>query len=154
MNERINDIPLSRKTYTFTLQNRCTLHEHQHHDDHDDDNISQSGVNTTSITIPIPIPIPLIISYKDTYIIRTTRSADNNNKYDYTGLRAWQGAFLLCAYISYDYQKFLDNASIHHDHHINGTVTIIELGAGVGICGLLLASLNQYTHNNSNNNSS
>lgn len=72
--------------------------------------------------------ININVCYKDYYIIQ-------NNTYDYTGIRIWPGSYLLCKYIA-----------TYISHTLYNT-TIIELGSGIGLVGLLCSMVN----NNSNN---
>lgn len=66
--------------------------------------------------------VQLTVAYKPFYLIST----DKQNQYDYTGVRVWPGAELLCQWL------------IQQDLH---STSVIELGSGVGLCGLLCSKL-------------
>lgn len=67
--------------------------------------------------------ITLHIAYKNFYLI----ASNKNNTYDYTGVRIWPGAELLCEWL-------ITQPSLQY-------TSIIELGSGVGLCGLLCSKL-------------
>ena len=66
--------------------------------------------------------VSLQLHYKECYIIHSGQHAA-----DYTGLRLWPGAHLLAHFLLH---------SQHYQHSLQAQ-TVCELGAGVGLCGLL-----------------
>ena len=88
-----------------------------------DERVAQLAFSTRHLTYP-HYGVSLQLQYKECYIIHSGQHA-----VDYTGLRLWPGAHLLAHFI-------LD--SHHSQHSLQGQV-VCELGAGLGLCGLLVA---------------
>jgi len=88
-----------------------------------DDRVAQLAYSTRHLTYP-HYGVSLQLQYKECYIIHSGQHA-----VDYTGLRIWPGAHLLAHYLLH---------SQHSQHSLHGQV-VCELGAGVGLCGLMAA---------------
>ena len=88
-----------------------------------DDRVAQLAYSTRHLTYP-HYNVCLQLHYKECYIIQSGQHA-----VDYTGLRIWPGAHLLAYFLLH---------SQHSQHSLHGQV-VCELGAGVGLCGLLAA---------------
>ena len=85
-----------------------------------DERVAQLAYSTRHLWYP-HYGIGLQLQYKECYIIQSGQHA-----VDYTGLRIWPGAHLLALFL------------LHSQHSLHGQV-VCELGAGVGLCGLLAA---------------
>ena len=92
-----------------------------------DARVAQLAYSTRHLTYP-HYAVSLQLQYKECYIIHSGHHA-----VDYTGMRIWPGAHLLAYFLLH---------SQHSQHSLQGQV-VCELGAGVGLCGLLAA---RYCH--------
>ena len=88
-----------------------------------DERVAQLAYSTRHLTYP-RYGVSLQLQYKECYIIHSGQHA-----VDYTGLRIWPGAHLLAAFLLH---------SQHCNHSLQGQ-SVCELGAGVGLCGLVTA---------------
>ena len=88
-----------------------------------DERVAQLAYSTRLLSYP-QYATSLHLDYKECYIIHSGQHA-----VDYTGLRIWPGAHLLAYYLLHVQ---------HAQRALEGQV-VCELGAGVGLCGLLAA---------------